>query len=243
MTESQAGAISLEFLRELADQFAVVARSLATADDLRSTFVLITSLGLETVDGAQHASVTVLRGNEFDTPTATSELPPRVDAIQYDVGSGPCVDAVLDDTVYRTGDLEADGRWPEFGKRAVSDTGVRSMLAVRLFSEDPGLRAALNLYSTERDAFAPTTESVAIVLATHAALALGSAGRREHIVNLEQAIATNREIGVAIGVLMTRHLVTQEQAFDLLRIASQRGHRKLRDVAASVVETGDVKLF
>jgi hypothetical protein len=45
-------------------------------------------------------------------------------------------------------------------------------------------------------------------------------------------------IGVALGVLMSARKVTQEQAFTLLRVASQNLHRKLRTVAAEVVETG-----
>jgi hypothetical protein len=32
--------------------------------------------------------------------------------------------------------------------------------------------------------------------------------------------------------------MTREQAFDVLRMTSQRTHRKLRDVAYDVVETG-----
>jgi AmiR/NasT family two-component response regulator len=114
------------------------------------------------------------------------------------------------------------------------------MLAVRLYSDEPGVAAALNLYAAKRDAFADASVPVAIVLATHASLALTAAGRREQIVNLEQALAASREIGIAIGVLMTRHLVTQQQAFDLLRMASQRSHRKLREIATRVVETGDI---
>ena len=49
---------------------------------------------------------------------------------------------------------------------------------------------------------------------------------------------SSRCIGVALGVLMSARKVTQEQAFALLRVASQNLHRKLRAVAAEVVETG-----
>ena len=45
------------------------------------------------------------------------------------------------------------------------------------------------------------------------------------------ALASSRDIGLAMGVLMTRYQITREDAFDLLRIASQRTHRKLREVA------------
>jgi hypothetical protein len=44
---------------------------------------------------------------------------------------------------------------------------------------------------------------------------------REKIVNLETALVTARRIGAAIGVLMSRHQVTDAQAFNLLREASQ----------------------
>ncbi|MEP7021453.1 MAG: ANTAR domain-containing protein [Pseudonocardiales bacterium] len=56
--------------------------------------------------------------------------------------------------------------------------------------------------------------------------------------NLEEALATNREIGQAIGILMATDHVTAEQAFEKLRTASQHTHRKLREIAGDVTETG-----
>ena len=55
---------------------------------------------------------------------------------------------------------------------------------------------------------------------------------------MERALESSREIGTAIGILMARELCTADQAFDLLRVASQHTHRKLRDIAAHVKETG-----
>src|ERR1700753_686273 len=94
----------------LAGRFAEGASALTSAPDLPSAFELIAKLGVEIVPGAEHAGITVLRRGEFQTPTATSELPPRVDAIQYELGTGPCVDAVLDETICRSGDLGTDSR-------------------------------------------------------------------------------------------------------------------------------------
>jgi AmiR/NasT family two-component response regulator len=37
---------------------------------------------------------------------------------------------------------------------------------------------------------------------------------------------------------MNAHLVTQEQAFTMLRTVSQHSHRKLREVANEVIFTG-----
>jgi hypothetical protein len=203
---------------------------------------VITGRSVALVRGAQHAAVSRGRGGRFETVAPTSELAPRVDQIQYDLGSGPCVDAAIHEEIYRTGDLAADQRWPEFGRRAAAEHGINSMLSVRLFLENDDLVAALNLYSTATDAFDEADQTVAMMLATHASTAMTSARLHEQVHHLERALQSNRGIGVAIGVLMNQYKITQPQAFDLLRMASQHGHRKLVDVAMDVTETGTLEL-
>jgi hypothetical protein len=70
--------------------------------------------------------------------------------------------------------------------------------------------------------------------------------QREQLVakanNLHRALDSNREIGAAMGILMARHQLTSDQAFDLLRRASQRAHRKIVSIAADVIETGELEL-
>ena len=107
-----------------------------------------------------------------------------------------------------------------------------------MFIEDDDLVAALNLYSTKLEAFDFYDQMLALMLSTHVSLALTSAGLREKNANLTQALSSNRSIGAAIGVLMSQYKLTQEQAFDLLRVASQHTHRKLADIARDVAETG-----
>jgi AmiR/NasT family two-component response regulator len=79
-------------------------------------------------------------------------------------------------------------------------------------------------------------------VATHGGLAVSNVIAREKATQLESALASNREIGLAMGVLMTSFKLTREQAFDLLRIVSQHTHRKLRDVATEVADTGTIEL-
>jgi ANTAR domain len=62
----------------------------------------------------------------------------------------------------------------------------------------------------------------------------------ERIGHLEVALRTNRRIGIAIGIVMARRQVTDEQAFDLLREQSQVRNQKLRDLAEDVIYTGDL---
>lgn len=61
---------------------------------------------------------------------------------------------------------------------------------------------------------------------------------RARAANLEIALKSNRDIGMATGILMARHVVTAEDAFRLLVRVSQLTHRKLRDIATEVILTG-----
>ncbi|WP_245158935.1 ANTAR domain-containing protein [Blastococcus sp. TF02A-35] len=48
-------------------------------------------------------------------------------------------------------------------------------------------------------------------------------------------MVTRQVIGQAVGLLMAQRRCTAEAAFDMLRVASQRGNEKLREVAARMV--------
>lgn len=62
------------------------------------------------------------------------------------------------------------------------------------------------------------------------------------IANLQCALGSNRDIGAAMGILMARHRLTTDQAFDLLRRTSQHCHRRIVSIAAEVIETGALDL-
>ena len=225
---------------QLAEAFAELARELAAKSTLEETLTAITGHAVTMIDGAEDASITVMRREgSFLTVAATSDRPRQVDAIQYESGEGPCLATLLDaPDVTRSDDLAADSKWPVFGPRASQETGVHSMLAYRLFLEDHETIGSLNIYSAKRAAFAPSVLPVGNLLATHSAIAFARAQDSERADNLHTALESNRTIGTAIGILMARHLVTQEQAFDLLRVVSQRTHRKIADIAVDVVDTG-----
>ncbi len=60
------------------------------------------------------------------------------------------------------------------------------------------------------------------------------------VTHLERALRSNRRIGLAAGILMSRHHLTADQAFDRLGEVSQRRNVKLRDLAEDVVYCGDL---
>ena len=63
----------------------------------------------------------------------------------------------------------------------------------------------------------------------------------EHGENLQVALASNRRIGMAIGILMVTGRLPEDVAFERLREASMRRNVKLRDVAEDVIHTGTLE--
>ncbi len=227
---------------QLAETYIDMSRRLLALEAVGDAYVALTTLAAQ-VPGAQEAGITQARNGKITTPVATGDLCVQTDAIQYELRSGPCVDAVLQPGNFRTGDLRSDPRWPEFGRRAYEANGVLSMLSVRFYlEEDDQLRVGLNMYSREPDAFDTNAETMAVLLATYGSLALASVRAREQATNLEAALENRTDIGVAMGVLMAQYKVTREDAFNLLRVSSQHTGRKLHLVATEVADTGALPL-
>lgn len=131
-------------------------------------------------------------------------------------------------------DTRDEGRWPDFALRA-SSLGVYSLLVAPLV----GVRATVGViswYATTAGAFGEDDAGAAAAFATHAGITLAQAVLEA---NLRVGLQTREEIGRAVGILMERHRVTASDAFDMLVVASQHAHRKLRDVAAWMNETGE----
>ncbi len=62
---------------------------------------------------------------------------------------------------------------------------------------------------------------------------------REHAAQMEQALKSSRTIGAALGMIMASRNVCEDEAFTILRTASQNYNRKLRDLAHELVASGD----
>jgi len=79
----------------IADAMAEVARTMnayRTADEVLESVVHIAT---DTIPGIGHASVTVSRKDGgCETKVATDELPRRADHFQYELGEGPCLEAL-----------------------------------------------------------------------------------------------------------------------------------------------------
>lgn len=229
-------------LAEIADAVVRLGEQLRTAT-AETMVEAVIEHAVEALPGARWASITTLRHGVFRTLAATGEVAREADALQYRLGTGPCVDTVLEDSVHRSADLAHDTRWPVYGARAAEELGMRSALCYRLtLVADPDLLAGLNLYSDAPDSFDARTEWAGTLLAVHAAWAVSVELTQRRARHLEAALQTNRDIGTAIGVLMAQHKLTREQALELLRVASQDSNRKVAEIATEVVETGQLSM-
>lgn len=220
----------------LADQLGALARELQSEDDVAGTLAAIVHAACGTVPGAGHASISAVRHRrEVSTRAATGDLPRAVDEAQYAAQQGPCLDSLYQQVTVRLADTATEQRWPDFSARA-RDLGVRSMLAVQLYVDGDDL-GALNLFAEQPGAFGDDAEHVALLFASHAAVALAGAQTRQE---LRAAVQTRDLIGQAKGVLIERHRLTGDQAFAVLVRASQRTHRKLADIAEELVTSGQL---
>jgi GAF domain-containing protein len=226
---------------DLIVNFTRTAQGLFQAGGVELTLQATLDLAVATIEGCDFAGLFVLKAGNVTTPVHTAPIVAQLDALQLSGQEGPCLDCMAQGTALYAEDLADDPRWPNFGPQAAG-AGVRSLLGLCL-SSDGQVAGALNLYARYPLAFGAVDRARGLVLAGLAGLALSVAEAHEEEVrraeNLRQALVTRQVIGQAQGILMERERVTAEQAFDILRRASQHLNTKLREVALDLVETGE----
>jgi hypothetical protein len=114
--------------------------------------------------------------------------------------------------------------------RKLSGLGGADDIGRMVIALDPAVRHD----DAQRAFLAKTTEHVSRILTD----ARTGDADREQVENLQKALETNRTVGAAMGVLIVLRRIQPEEAFDLLRQASQATNRKLRDISEEVLLTG-----
>ena len=225
---------------DLETNLSEVALALFAPGTVQGTLQKIVDLAERAVDGCDAAGILVVECAIVSTAAASSALVVLIDQLQIDADEGPCLDASTRGTTFYAADLVDDPRWPTFAPAAMN-AGIRSVLAYSLQSS--GRASALNLYSRLPHAFGATDRAQGQLFATLARLALDSAEGKEtddrKTANLIEALRTRELIGQAQGILIERERITADQAFDVLRRASQYMNIKLREVAETLVDTGE----
>ncbi len=216
-----------------------VFRSLAeivyASDDFNQVYDAVVRAAPQLVVGCDHASL-MLRGNDtFVTVAASDDIAREIDSYERELGEGPCLDAIVDASVFHDADLTDGSPWPLLSARVLAVTPVRGMAGFRLrVGEEKS--GALNLFSDTAGALDERSVDQGIVLASFVTMALLASNERRTAQTLRAGLASNREIGKAIGLMMAFHKISDEAAFAMLRSASQEMNIKLAEVARQVVE-------
>lgn len=200
-------------------------------------------LAAQAVTAAGAASVTMRRDGEFQSVAMTSSLATFADEVQYGLQDGPCLQCVRTGEVVTAADYGAEARWGDYPQRARAQ-GVGGSLSLPL-QVDGQTVGALNLYATEPGALGDGDRERGLAFAARASGALALVEERSSEARLteqlQEALASRSVIDQALGVVMAQRKVDSEDAFAVLRTASSRTNRKLRDLASEIVEQASGK--
>jgi GAF domain-containing protein len=211
---------------------------------MESLLQAVADVAKSVMPGEPEASIFVRAQRQQVTVVTTGDLATRLDEVQYSEGEGPCLHAAASGQLTEIVDTRSETRWPEYARRA-AEHGNLSSLSVPLLIDEDGVTGALNIYAREMDAFDEDSRAAATGFAPYAAVAIGNLhayqSARDMAGNLHAALDSRATIDQAKGILMERHKLTAEQAFQLLAHSSMTTNTKVRDVADHLVRTGELR--
>ncbi|MDE9365661.1 GAF and ANTAR domain-containing protein [Luteipulveratus sp. YIM 133132] len=217
----------------LAREIAELAQDLHTAETSGQTAEQVVAFAQQQ-QNADYAGISLIgRGGKLETVAPTHELVRRLDELQDELDEGPCHDSAWEQDTLLCGDLRTDTRWPKWAPRA-ADLGVGAALGAELSDANGRRMGAVNLFWRAPRRFTSEEVGFMTIFVRHAALALDAARTRD---GLRTALDARGLIGQAQGILMERHRLDQDQAFEVLRRYSQNYNLKLREVAERLVTT------
>ena len=226
------------------DAFAELGRIVLAEHSLDSVMDTIARLTKRTVPGATDVSVTLVERGKATTVAFTGALAQEMDERQYARDHGPCLSCIDGAEAVRIKEMENEARWPDWAAQAAA-AGVRSSMSLPVPLQRE-VSAALNVYSTDQQAFSDDDVEVATTFAAYAGVALANMhlyqAQSRLAEDLQNAMKSRAVIEQAKGILMGAKRCTAERAFDLLVGSSQRTNRKLRQVAQEIVDTGSTDL-
>jgi GAF domain-containing protein len=218
---------------ELAQRMAELARAAASPRSVHEVLADVTAMAKELIAGVDTAGVLLVgKAGKYESLAGTSEIPHKLDDFQMKYDEGPCVQAAIDDLIVRTEDFRSEERWPRYSPAAV-ELGVLSGLSVKLYTANR-TAGALNLFAFQPNAFDGEDETIATVLAAHAAAAILASRQGEQ---LQSALSTRDRIGQAKGIIMERYGIDDVAAFEMLKRLSQDSNTRLADIAQQVIDT------
>jgi GAF domain-containing protein len=199
--------------------------------DLDDTLQSITRAAVEVLPEVQYSSITMRhRDGTLDSYAMTDDILNELDEQQFKLQEGPCYQGASGEPFAVSSDLADDERYPNYGPIAAA-AGIRSQAGVQLFQNGRTV-GSLNLYSRSVGALADV-QTVSRLFSHQAAVALAYS---IEVKTLREAVQTRTRIGQAIGIVMERYQIPEQQAFAFLTRLSQHRNVKLRHIADELIE-------
>lgn len=188
----------------------------------------VSAAGILLADQAGHLTVVA----------SSSEETRLLETFQLQNREGPCLDTVTTGSIVASRDLEEDApRWPAFTQAALA-SGIRAVTALPLRLRETTI-GGLNLFMAEPGYLVPSQVKLAQALADVASVGIlewrSSDETRRVAQQLQHALDSRVSIEQAKGVLVERHGLTMQGAFDAMRVHAREHNTKLTVVAQAIL--------
>lgn len=197
----------------------------------------VAGLAVQAIPGADGAGLALLEEGRNDTIVTTAGFVADVDAIQYKIRQGPCITAAAEARTVVSGSLTTDLRWRRFAAQ-IAPLGVHSVVSLPLLTPD-GVVGAMNVYARAKDVFDERAAAMGEIFAGPAAIAVQNAHlldqTRRLAAQLQSTLETRKVIERAVGIVMSRSGVNEDEARKRLRTLSQNQDAQLATVAQALI--------
>jgi transcriptional regulator with GAF, ATPase, and Fis domain len=223
--------------REFAERIASLAQLLLSEDDPAATLRQLAELAVEVIPGSDAAGV-IAAGAESWSVAASAGTVADLHELQLETGDGPVAEVLRYGEARRIDDAATEDRWPAVCAAMASEQ-LSSCLVLPLRT-DRQRGGAVALYGRKPDAFVGSSHDIALLFAAQGGVAVRNAALyrscRRMLQNVQIALGSRAVIEQAKGILVAQYGYPPDVAFKRLSAISQNSNRKVRDVAADLVE-------
>ncbi len=223
--------------REFAERIASLAQLLLSEDDPDATLRQLAELALEVIPGSDAAGV-IAAGAQSWSYAASAGTVADLHEAQLQTGDGPVAEVLRYGEARRIDNVAEEDRWPDVCA-AMAREQLNSCLVLPLRT-DRQRGGAVAVYGKRPGAFAGSSHDIALLFAAQGGVAVRNASlyRSCHrmVGNLQIALESRAVIEQAKGILVAQYGYPPDVAFKRLSVMSQNSNRKVRDIAADLVE-------
>ncbi|MDN3294006.1 GAF and ANTAR domain-containing protein [Streptomyces ficellus] len=210
---------------------------LLEADGVDEFLQALVDRALERSPAADGSGITLERRGRPLTVANAGPSAKELDEKQYGQDDGPCLQALRAGEEVIIADMADERRWGDYPAYALA-CGTRSSMSLPIAAHTH-TAGALNLYFATPDGHtkvdAPFLRGLAAQATGAIALAQRIGDAQQFAADLQTALASRTVIDQAIGVIMGQQRCTADEAFAILRTASQHRNIKLRDLCADLL--------